>query len=187
MTPARDGLLSTIRALLQMTEARGCTKAEAAIASAKAKQLMDKHGVRLKALTPFAGTPGARGPAEHRPEPFQRRSDYKHGSDVNVEEVFAGKGRSWTREPFRRIGRVLAGYVAVGFGIWAIAAFHITPSQQDHFHKYGQGTSNAEEPTIGDSVNPPYHKGQVNNWRDTLHGGRVEYFGSPYIRPVPDY
>jgi Protein of unknown function (DUF2786) len=149
MTPARERLLSTIRALMEMTEARGCTRAEAAIASAKARQLMDKHGVGLKDLAPSAGITGARAPAKPRQEPSQRPRAYESGNNAFANEVFAGKGRrSWTWEPFRCAGRVLAGYAAVGFGIWAIAAFHITPSQQDHPYRYGREVSNGEEPIL---------------------------------------
>ena len=69
MIPAREGLLSTIRALMEMTEARGCTKAEAAIASAKARQLMEKHGISLKALMATASITAAHAPAEPRKDP----------------------------------------------------------------------------------------------------------------------
>jgi hypothetical protein len=148
MTPVREGLLSTIRALMEMTEARGCTRAEAAIARAKARQLMDKHGVSLKELAPFAGITGSRAPAKPRQEPSQRPGAYEYCSEAFVNGVFAAKGRKWTWEPFRRAGGVLAGYAAVGFGIWTIAAFDIAPSQQDHLYKYGQGVSNAEEPGL---------------------------------------
>jgi hypothetical protein len=187
MRPAREGLLSTIRALMEMTEARGCTRAEAAIASAKARQLMDKHGVSSKELALSAGITGAHAPAEPRREPSRRPWTYEYCSDAFVTEVSAGKGRRWRWGPFRRAVRVVAGYAAVGFGIWAIAAFHATPYQKDHPNTYGQGVSKAEEPIIGDGANPSNHNGPVRYRRGTLLEGQVEYVGSPYIRPVPDY
>jgi hypothetical protein len=187
MTPAREGLLSTIRALMEMTEARGCTKAEAAIASAKARQLMEKHGISLKALALSAGITGAHASAEPRREPFQRTRSREYRGDAFVNEDFARKRRGWRRESFRNAGRALAGYAAVGFGIWAIAAFHITPYQQDHPpYKYGQGVSNGEEHIIGDGANPPTDKGQVSSGRSTLYEGDAKYFGGPQIRPIPE-
>jgi Protein of unknown function (DUF2786) len=187
MRPAREGLLSTIRALMQMTESRGCTGAEAAIASAKARQLMNKHDVTLKELLSSAGTMGAHAHTESPQKPYRRPRTYEYRSDAFANEVFAAKRKSWTWEPLKRACHVLAGYAAVGFGIWAIAAFQITPSQQDHPYKYGRGVSDAGEPIIGGDANSPYNKGQVRYRRTTLHDGNVEYFGKPDIRPVPDY
>ena len=46
----RESLLSTIRALLEMTEACGCTKAEAAAARAKAFDLMERYRLTIKDL-----------------------------------------------------------------------------------------------------------------------------------------
>jgi Protein of unknown function (DUF2786) len=175
MTPAREGLLSTIRALMEMTEARGCTKAEAAIASAKALQLMDKHSVSLKELAPSAGITGAHAPAVPRQESSQRSRTYKRRSDAFVNEVFAGKERSRVWGPFRRGGRVLAGYAAVGFGIWAIAAFDITPSQQDHPYKHGRGASNGEEPILS-------HDFSSQDWAD-ISKSEQEHDGLLTVRP----
>jgi hypothetical protein len=187
MTPAREGLLSTIRALMEMTEARGCTKAEAAIASAKARQLMEKHGISLKVLAASAGIAGAHAPTEPPREPSQRTRSREYRGDAFVNEDFARKRRGWRRESFRNAGRALAGYAAVGFGIWAIAAFHITPYQQDHPpYKYGQGVSNGKEHIIGDGANPPSDKAQVRFGRSALREGEVEYFGGPQIRTVPE-
>jgi hypothetical protein len=187
MRPAREGLLSNIRTLMEMRGARGCTRAEAAIASAKARQLMDKHDVTLTELASSAGTMGATLPTEPRQKSSRRPRAYEYRGNAFVNGVLAGRRKSWSWEPFKRAYRVLAGYAAVGFGIWAIAAFQITPSQQDHRFKYGQGISNAGEPIIGDGANSSYDKGQIRYWRSTLHDGKVEYFGSPHIRPIPDY
>jgi hypothetical protein len=187
MRPAREGLLSTIRALMEMTESRGCTGAEAAIASAKARQLMDKHDVTLKELLSSAGTMGVHAPAEPRQKPCRQPRAYEYRGDAFANDVFAGKRKSWTWEHLKRACRVFAGYGAVGFGIWAIAAFQITPSQQEHPYKYDRGVSNAGEPIVGDGANSPHHEGQVRYWRSTLHDGKVESFGRPDIRPVPDY
>jgi hypothetical protein len=148
---------------------------------------MDKHGVSSKELALSAGITGVHAPAEPRREPSQRPWTYEYCGDAFAKEVFAGRGRRWRWDPFRRAVRVVAGYAAVGFGIWAIAAFHVTPYQQDHPNTYGQGVSKAEEPIIGDGANPSYHKGPVRYRRGTLLEEQVEYVGSPYIRPVPDY
>src|ERR1700727_2470187 len=115
MRPAREGLLSTIRALMEMTESRGCTGAEAAIASAKARQLMDKHDVTLKELLSSAGTVEAHPPTEPRQKSSRRPRTYEYGGDTFKNEVFAGKRKSWTWEPVKRACRFLAGYAAVGF------------------------------------------------------------------------
>jgi hypothetical protein len=186
MRPAREGLLSTIRALMEMTESRGCTGAEAAIASAKARQLMDKHDVTLKELLSSAGTMEAHSPTEPRQKPSRRPRTYEFRGDAFANEGFTGKRKSWNWEPLKRACRVLAGYGAVGFGIWAIAAFQITPSQQEHPYKHGRGVSDAGEPIIGDGANSPSHEGQVRYWHSTFHEGKVEYFGKLDIRPVPD-
>jgi hypothetical protein len=58
MTHSRESLLSTIRSLLEMTEARGCTKPEAFAASSKAFELMYKYGINLKDLA-IPDTPSA--------------------------------------------------------------------------------------------------------------------------------
>jgi hypothetical protein len=62
MNQSRERSLSTIRCLLEMTESRGCTKAEAAVARAKALALMDAHGISLKELV-------SEPPASSRPTP----------------------------------------------------------------------------------------------------------------------
>jgi hypothetical protein len=187
MTPAREALLSTIRALMEMTEARGCTRAEAAIASAKARQLMDKHGISLKEFLVSARITAVSPSGEPRQEPSRRHPAYEYCSNAFVNEASGARRRTWTWEPFRRAGRIFAGYAAVGFVIWAIAAFDIAPSQQDRPYKYGRGVSNGDEPVIGDGVNPSYQKGQVRYRRNTFHDAKTEYFGSSNIRPVPDY
>jgi hypothetical protein len=183
MRPAREGLLTTIRALMEMTESRGCTKAEAAIANAKARQLIDKHDVTLEELATSVGTVEAHAPTEPRQKPSRRPRTDEYRGDAFAHEVFAGKQRSWNWEPLKRACRIFAGYAAVGFGIWAIAAFQITPSQEDHPYKYDRGVSNAaEEPFVRDGANPSYDKGKVRYRRTTLHDGNVEYFGKPDIR-----
>jgi hypothetical protein len=60
---------------MEMTEARGCTRAEATIARAKARQLMEKHGVSLKELMPSTGITSAQAPAG-----FQQKSSQAHST-----------------------------------------------------------------------------------------------------------
>jgi hypothetical protein len=68
MNQSRERSLCTIRRLLEMTESRGCTKAEAAVARAKAFALMDAHGISLKELVSQPSTPPP-SPASSRPTP----------------------------------------------------------------------------------------------------------------------
>src|SRR6476660_1258625 len=65
MAPTRESLLNTVRALLEMTEARGCTAPEAALARSKAIELIEKYGITLRDLS---GPPSvARVPISPRP------------------------------------------------------------------------------------------------------------------------
>ena len=50
MPRSREGWLSTIRAISEMTEAHGCTKAEAVTARVKAFELMYKKGISMRDL-----------------------------------------------------------------------------------------------------------------------------------------
>jgi hypothetical protein len=50
MPRSREGWLSTIRAISEMTEANGCTKAEAATARVKAFELMYRKGISVRDL-----------------------------------------------------------------------------------------------------------------------------------------
>jgi hypothetical protein len=66
--------LATIRHLLEMTESRGCTQAEAAVARAKAFSLMDTHGISLKDLVsqPFTNSTAARTAPVPQPQASRR-------------------------------------------------------------------------------------------------------------------
>jgi hypothetical protein len=137
MTSTKESAHSTIRALLQMTEARGCTRAEAAAARAKAFELMEKYGIGLEDLHPGSQTPTAGGPYQE-PDPDERRAYENwstHGvhSDAFVREVFAQKhGSEAGSRGIGRVARFVAGYVAVGCLIWAFAAFYsaVAPDSQ---------------------------------------------------------
>jgi hypothetical protein len=82
---------------------------------------------------------------------------------------------------------VVAGYAAVGFGIWAIAAFHVTAYQQDHPNTYGQGVSKAEEPIIGDGANPSYRKDRSDIDVVRFLRGRRNMLGAHTFDLSPDY
>jgi hypothetical protein len=137
MVQTKERLLSTIRALLEMTEARGCTKAEAAAASTKALELMCKYGISLNDLTapvppqtfsPSATTAQARKTRWGTPQ----RTPEEDEKVRKMWETFSRKrGGGWS--PLRRFVRTIVGYAAVGFAIWAFEGFH-----------YNQGSQSAE-------------------------------------------
>jgi hypothetical protein len=129
--PTKEGLHSTIRALLEMTESRGCTKAEAALARGKALNLMRKYGVSVEDLTqpsPFAAAPQAAAaappvsPAWQKTDPGRRAAyDYwsTHGfysDDAFVREVFSRRSARG-RKPLPRVARIIAGFGIAGLAV----------------------------------------------------------------------
>ena len=124
MSRSREGWLSTIRAISEMTEANGCTKAEAATARVKAFELMHKKGISMRDLmdpvsarysASFRVTPESCDPA--------RAYDYweKHGirSDPFMSQVFSNERG---KNPLRGIARIVAACGIAGLAVWAIAS-----------------------------------------------------------------
>jgi hypothetical protein len=111
MAHSRESLLSTIRSLLEMTEARGCTKPEASAASSKAFELMYKYGISLKDLSTPATPPAAS---------IRQPQTHQYYSDAFVKEVFSA--RSPRNTATSRFARFVAGYGIAGLAVWVIAA-----------------------------------------------------------------
>jgi hypothetical protein len=132
MAPTRESLLNTVRALLEMTEARGCTAPEAALARSKAVELIGKYGITLRDLSgPLSA---ARVPIRPRPShsldpkkgrPFNfgtRNGIYSH--DAFVKKACARKaGANKRSAPNLRGVRLVTGYCAFCFAIGAVAIF----------------------------------------------------------------
>ena len=124
MPRSKEGWLSTIRAISEMTEARGCTKAEAATARVKAFELMYKKGITMRDLMGSVSVLVPQAPVTPEPcDPSRVAHDYckKHGirSDPFARQAFS-KQRSIN--PFRRIARIFAVCGIAGLAVWAIAA-----------------------------------------------------------------
>ncbi len=155
MTPTREGLLNTIRALLEMTVARGCTEPEAALARSKALELIEKYGITLRDLS---GLPSVV-PGPISPEPSDRL-DPKNGwfncrkrtgiyfHDVFIKEIFARKaGANKRSAPIARAARFVAAYGAVGFVIWTIAVSHPANNFQSNSSQPRSGLRNLSKGT----------------------------------------
>jgi hypothetical protein len=110
MPRSREGWLSTIRAISEMTEAHGCTKAEAVTARVKAFELMYKKGISMRDL--MAPVSIVVPQASVTPEPCDpgRRTAYeyweKHGirSDPFMSQVFSNERGM---NPLQRIARIV--------------------------------------------------------------------------------
>ena len=121
MTHSRESLLSTVRSLLEMTEARGCTKPEAFAASSKAFELMYKYGINLKDLATPPTPPNACGvPAPQA---------HQYYSDLFVHEVFSARYARNTATS--RVARFVVGYGIAGLAVWMIAAT-LNPSMRGY-------------------------------------------------------
>jgi hypothetical protein len=156
MTPTREGLLNTIRALLEMTVARGCTKPEAALARSKALELMEKYGITLRDLS--GPPPVERGlispepshrldPENGRPFKGGRRTGiYSH--DAFIKEIFARKtGANKRSAPIVRAARFVAAYGAVGFIIWTVAVSRPANNSQSNSSQFRSGLRNISKGT----------------------------------------
>jgi hypothetical protein len=131
MTSTKESALSTVRALLQMTEARGCTRAEAAAARAKAFELIEKYGIGLEDLHPRSQTPaaGAQQPVWSTTQACANDAFANAVSNQKPERDSQGA---------RRVTRFVAGCAAVGFLISAFAAFYVglsTDSRSPSYHE----------------------------------------------------
>ena len=134
MTPTREGLLTTIRALLEMTERRGCTKAEAAAARSKAVNLMRKYDISVEDLwpPPAVGGPPQTAAAASSVSPAWQETDpaiskgyddwSTHGvysDDVFVRESFSCRSVRG-RKPLSPVARVIAGCAVAGLVVFII-------------------------------------------------------------------
>ena len=108
-----------------MTEAHGCTKAEAVTARVKAFELMYKKGICMRDL--MAPVSIVVPQASVTPEPCDpgRRTAYeyweKHGirSDPFMSQVFSNERG---KNPLRGIARIVAACGIAGLAVWAIAS-----------------------------------------------------------------
>jgi hypothetical protein len=141
MPRSREGWLSTIRAISEMTEAHGCTKAEAVTARVKAFELMYKKGISMRDLmapvsivvpqasvTPEPCVPGRRTAYEYRE---------KHGirSDPFMRQVFSNERGI---NPLQGIARIVAVCGIAGLAVWTIAAVLAPESRGYHNSAYNQ-------------------------------------------------
>jgi hypothetical protein len=133
MIPTKQRLISTVRALLEKTEARGCTMAEAAAARAKAFELMNNYGLSLNDLLSSQSQAAATLHAPLTPEASQkvssdqrRTSGYRsagvvYSSDAFEQEVLCR--RRGVRNPFCRFASVVAGLGFIALACWVFGTF----------------------------------------------------------------
>jgi hypothetical protein len=141
MPRSREGWLSTIRAISEMTEAHGCTKAEAVTARVKAFELMYKKGISMRDLMAPVS-------ASVTPEPCDpgRRTAYecweKHGirSDPFMRQVFSNERGM---NPLQRIARIVAVCGIAGLAVWTIAAV-LDPESRGYHNASGSAYNQAE-------------------------------------------
>ena len=146
MPRSREGWLSTIRAISEMTEAHGCTKAEAITARVKAFELMYKKGISMRDL--MAPVSIFVPQASVTPEPCDpgRRTAYeyweKHGirSDPFMSQVFSNERGM---NPLQRIARIVAVCGIAGLAVWTIAAV-LDPESRGYDNAAGSAYNQAE-------------------------------------------
>jgi hypothetical protein len=126
MPRSREDWLSTIRAISEMTEVKGCTKAEAATARVKAFELMYKKGIGMRDLMApvslrcsesYRVTPESCDPARRTAYEYSE----KHGirSDPFMRQVFSNETG---KNPLQGIARIVAVCGIAGLAVWAIAS-----------------------------------------------------------------
>jgi hypothetical protein len=142
MPRSREGWLSTIRAISEMTEAHGCTKAEAVTARVKAFELMYKKGISMRDLM----APVSIVVPQAEPRDPGRRTAYeycgKHGirSDPFTRQVFSNERGM---NPLQRIARIVAVCGIAGLAVWAIAAV-LDPESRGYDNAAGSAYNQAE-------------------------------------------
>ena len=137
MPRSREGWLSTIRAISEMTEAHGCTRAEAVTARVKAFELMYKKGISMRDLMAPVSIVV---PQAERCDPGRRTAyEYweKHGirSDPFMRQVFSNERDI---NPHQGIARIVAVCGIAGLAVWTIAAV-LAPESR----RYDNATSSA--------------------------------------------
>jgi hypothetical protein len=156
--PTKEGLLSTIRALLEMTEARGCTKAEAAVARNKALNLMRKYGVSVEDLATRSSpvAPPKVAPSTTPETDFGRRAAHEYwsvndvySSDGFVREDFSRKSPQGWRARADAVARKIAGYAIAGFAVWIIA---MGVGQEGTGYQSNTAAPTASQPQSADAV-----------------------------------
>jgi len=145
MPRSREGWLSTIRAISEMTEAHGCTKAEAVTARVKAFELMYKKGISMRDL--MAPVSIVVPQAAVTPEPYDpSRVAYeyreKHGirSDPFMRQVFSNERGM---NPLQRVAWIVALCGVAGLAVWTIAAV-LEPESREYNNAAGSAYNQAE-------------------------------------------
>jgi len=125
-----------------MTEERGCTKAEAAAARAKAFELIEKYRIGWRDLHPIPEAPGA-GELSQDFDPDKGRAneywstDRRDFHDAHGKEIFVPKAVAGA-EAVRRLTRFVVSYAAVGCAIWAFAALYPDASAPGRSSRYNK-------------------------------------------------
>ena len=147
MPRSREGWLSTIRAISEMTEAHGCTKAEAATARVKAFELMYKKGIGMRDLMApvsarcsegFRVTPESCDPAIRTAYKYWD----KHGirSDPFMSQVFSNERGI---NPHQGIAGIVAVCGIAGLAVWTIVAV-LAPESRPYDNAAGSAYNQAE-------------------------------------------
>ena len=181
MTPTKESLLTKIRTLLEMTESRGCTEAEAALARAKALNLMCKYGISLEDLAQLSDsilTPQAvpsaptvtaerRGTAPDNCPPYEYWSAQGgYPNDAFVREVFS-RGATRGRKPLHRVAKVIAGFGIAGLAVLITGdvgqtftpavggdASHIASQGQPAAYVSSRSSAQLQPPAVSSSSSP---------------------------------
>src|SRR5271165_5243567 len=139
MPRSREGWLSTIRAISEMTEAHGCTKAEAVTARVKAFELMYKKGISMRDL--MAPVSIAVPQASVTPEPYDpSRVAYEYREkrgirpDPFMRQVFSNERGM---NPLQRIARIVAVCGIAALAVWTIAAAVLDPESRGYDNAAG--------------------------------------------------
>jgi hypothetical protein len=146
MPRSREGWLSTIRAISEMTEAHGCTKAEAITARVKAFELMYKKGISMRDLmAPVSIVVPQASVTREFCDPARRTAyEYreKHGirSHPFTKQVFSNERRI---NPLHSIARNVAICGIACLAVWTIAAV-LAPESRGYDNAAGSDYNQTE-------------------------------------------